>query len=615
MKLIQFLMGLNDVFQPIRSGLLSRETLPNVKDVFAINSIEESHRGIASSSSGSVSKPRVSGFVVESNNWTNNGNKRADNKKIGNTINSGNNKGPNPNLLCTNYGKVVHTIDRCFDIISYLPGYNKNLGPKQNCSKTFNVNSASTFNEKGVTLSFTNDQIMKLINVINDVPSRYMQVNMAGFASKQNYRDCPNDDGRGSETPNDDGNVHPCTSNPDVSEGDFATSMGDNSSSKGNVPSSFGLNTQRSLPENTSQVQPDGRRSSRSVKMPAKFNDYVVNDTRKYGLEKYVTYSNLNTSTMNNEIEALNRNNTWTICDLPEGRKAVGSKWLFKIKYKSTREIERYKAWLVAKGFSQREGFDYLETFSPVVKMSIVRCMLNVAMCNNWDLFQLDINNAFLYGDLSEDVYMTLPPGFDNEKSKSKFVYSLFTKKYDNVFIALLVYVDDIVITGNDLSEIEKFKLFLKSKFQIKDLGKLKYFLGIEVLDNKDGICLSQRKYCLELLHEHGLLVAKHVDTLLPKNTTLKHIETDDDHLLDNIGNYQRLVGSGIQINNNGNLKLRAYADSDWARCPATRKSISALDIEQHKVLCEKLGLLDMFKIVEQENEVESDGDDVLLEV
>ncbi|GKE23920.1 ribonuclease H-like domain-containing protein, partial [Tanacetum coccineum] len=167
----------------------------------------------------------------------------------------------------------------------------------------------------------------------------------------------------------------------------------------------------------------------------------------------------------------------------------------------------------------------------------------------------------------------------------------------------------DIVINCNDLAEIEKFKVFLKSRFQIKDLGKLKYFLGIEVLDNKEGICLSQRKYCLELLHEYDLLVAKHVDTLLPENTILNHIETDDEPLLDNIGNYQKLVGkliyltktrpnisydvhclsqymyapllshldailsvlrylkgsprSGIQINKTGNLKLRAYDDSD----------------------------------------------------
>ncbi|GJS57516.1 ribonuclease H-like domain-containing protein [Tanacetum coccineum] len=81
-----------------------------------------------------------------------------------------------------------------------------------------------------------------------------------------------------------------------------------------------------------------------------------------------------------------------------------------------------------------------------------------------------------------------------------------------DVFVALLVYVDDIVIIGNNLSKIEKFKVYLKSKFQIKDLGKLKYFLGIKVLDNNDGICLSQRKYYLELLYEYDLLAAKHVD-------------------------------------------------------------------------------------------------------
>ncbi|GJZ51089.1 ribonuclease H-like domain-containing protein [Tanacetum coccineum] len=491
----------------------------------------------------------------------------------------------------------------------------------------------------------------------------------------------PNDDGRVYDTPHNDGNDHSCSSNADECEDDLATSMGETSTSEGNVHINSESLAQGNLPQNISQGQPDLRRSSRVPKMPAKFNDYVVNSSKKYGLEKYVTYTNLNTSNycfsinlnksseptsyfkavknpnwieaMNNEIEALNRNNTWTVCDLPVGRKPVGSKWLWKIKYKSTGEIERYKARVVAKGFSQREGFDYSETFSLVVKMSTVRCMLNVAICNGWDLFQLDINNAFLYGDLSEDVYMTLPPGFDTDKSKvcklnkslyglkqaprqwnakltqaltehgfvqSKFDYSLFTKNSDNVFIILLVYVDDIVVTGNNLNEIEKFKQFLKSKFQIKDLGKLKYFLGIEVLDNKDGICLSQRKYCLELLHEFGLLAAKHVDTPLPENVTLNHTESDNDHLLLNVTNYQRHVGkliyltntrpdiayvdhylsqymhsplnsyldaamrvlrylkgspgNSIQINKIGNLKLLAYADSDWARCHATRKFV-----------------------------------------
>ncbi|GJV81409.1 ribonuclease H-like domain-containing protein, partial [Tanacetum coccineum] len=426
----------------------------------------------------------------------------------------------------------------------------------------------------------------------------------------------PNDDGRVYDTPHNDGNDHSCSSNADEYENDFATSMGETSTSEGNVHINSESHAQGNLPQNISQGQPDLRRSSRVPKMPAKFNDYVVNSSKKYGLEKYVTYTNLNTSNycfstnlnksseptsyfeavknpnwieaMNNEIEALNRNNTWTVCDLPEGRKAVGSKWLWKIKCKSTGEIERYKSRVVAKGFSQREGFDYLKNFSPVVKMSIVRCMLNVAICNGWDLFQLDINNAFLYGDLSENVYMTLPPGFDTDKSK--------------------------------VCKLNKSLYGLKQASRQWNT-KLTQALTEHVLDNKDGICLSQRKYCLELLHEFGLLAANHVDTPLPENATLNHTESDDDHLLVNVSNYERLVGkliyltntrpdiayvvhclsqymhsplnsyldaalrvlrylkgspgSGIQINKTGNLKLRAYADSDWARCPATRKSVS----------------------------------------
>ncbi|GJU90552.1 ribonuclease H-like domain-containing protein [Tanacetum coccineum] len=110
----------------------------------------------------------------------------------------------------------------------------------------------------------------------------------------------------------------------------------------------------------------------------------------------------------------------------------------------------------------------------------------------------------------------------ENGFVQSKYDYSLFTKTSGDMVLMLLFYVDDIVITGNDNSEIGKFKEMLKSKFQIKDLGNLKYFLGIEVIDNDDGVCLSQRKYCLEVLHEYGLLAGRPVE-----NTTLNQVESE----------------------------------------------------------------------------------------
>nr|GFC08127.1 ribonuclease H-like domain-containing protein [Tanacetum cinerariifolium] len=106
------------------------------------------------------------------------------------------------------------------------------------------------------------------------------------------------------------------------------------------------------------------------------------------------------------------------ITDLPLDRKSIGGKWVYKIKYKSSGEIERYKARYVVKGYNKKEGVDFEETFSHVVKIVTVRCLINLAVQNGWMLSQLDINNAFLYGDLSETVYMDLPEGFFNPDDK-----------------------------------------------------------------------------------------------------------------------------------------------------------------------------------------------------
>ncbi|GJW40047.1 ribonuclease H-like domain-containing protein [Tanacetum coccineum] len=151
----------------------------------------------------------------------------------------------------------------------------------------------------------------------------------------------------------------------------------------------------------------------------------------------------------------------------------------------------------------------------------VTRCLVSLTVNKGWTLYQLDVNNAFLYGDLDEDVYMSLPEGLFKQ---SKSDYSLFIKSKRDLFIAFLVYVDDIVLSENNIEEINRFKDFLKSKFLITDLGKLKYFLGIEVVDTDTGLYLNQRKYCLELLTEYGLLASKPALTPIETNVVVSDI-------------------------------------------------------------------------------------------
>ncbi|KAG8500212.1 hypothetical protein CXB51_004384 [Gossypium anomalum] len=180
-----------------------------------------------------------------------------------------------------------------------------------------------------------------------------------------------------------------------------------------------------------------------------------------------------------------------------------------------------FKARLVAKGYNQHEWIDFYDTFSLVVKQVTVRIIISLAAMFNWPLFQMDVFNAFLQGDLHEEVYMSVPEGFRSQgesKSQSLHDYSLFTKVKGDKIVLLLIYVDDLLITRNDGGMVAELKGILHLNFKMKDLGHLRYFLGIEVVCSKEGIVLHQKKYALKLIADLGLGGARCASTPFKQN-------------------------------------------------------------------------------------------------
>lgn len=317
---------------------------------------------------------------------------------------------------------------------------------------------------------------------------------------------------------------------------------------------------------------------------------------------------------MGSEVTALELNKTWDLVDLPPNKKALGCKWVYRIKLNSDGTIERYKARLVVLGNHQKEGLDYKETFAPVAKMSTVRLFLDIAAKQNYEVHQMDVHNPFLHGDLHEEVYMKLPPGFSTpgdtrvcklKKSlyglkqaprcwfakladalekygfkQTRSDYSLFIYMKNGINLRILVYVDDLIISGNSPTAIQSFKDYLSTCFHMKDLGFLKYFLGIEVARSPLGFYLCQRKYATEIVTEAGLLGCKPAGSPIDQKHSLARANGP---FLEDPETYRRLIGRLVYLGNTRpDLTYSIHILSQFMREPRADHWLAALKVVRY---------------------------------
>ncbi|PKU69447.1 Retrovirus-related Pol polyprotein from transposon TNT 1-94 [Dendrobium catenatum] len=353
---------------------------------------------------------------------------------------------------------------------------------------------------------------------------------------------------------------------------------------------------------------------------------------------------------MAEEFLALQKQGTWELTQAPPNTTILGCKWTFKTKWHSDGTIARYKARLVAQGNHQEYGVNYLDTFSPVAKFPTIRAFLTIAASKNWPIHQLDVANAFLHGDIEEDIYMKQPKGFEDKTNPEmvchlrKALYglkqaprqwfkmfsahikkigfengkadsSLFILRRDNIELYMVIYVDDILLTGNSSSMIAQTISQMNQKFEMKDLGTVSNFLGIQITRVKGTYFLSQSSYAKSIIHLAGLSTCKP----LANPTVVKQTQNQEaDPILSDHYTYRRITGAlqyltitrpdisyavnilcqhmhqpeaehtqslkkllryiqgtcnyGIPVTP-GSLDLHAYSDADWAGDKKTRKS------------------------------------------
>ncbi|KAJ3676254.1 hypothetical protein LUZ60_003666 [Juncus effusus] len=279
---------------------------------------------------------------------------------------------------------------------------------------------------------------------------------------------------------------------------------------------------------------------------------------------------------MDEEIEAIEKNRTWDLVELPEGCRPIGVKWVYKKKVNGEGKIERYKARLVAKGYRQKAGIDYDEVFAPVARMETIRLLISQAAQFKWPVYQMDVKSAFLNGVLEEEVYVEQPPGYVKSGKERKvlklrkalyglkqahrawnaridthfketgfthcpYEHALYVKKKGNDLLFVALYVDDLIFMGNNDKMVKEFKEAMMREFEMTDLGLMKYFLGLEVTQGECGIFVSQEAYAKDILKRYKMEDSNPVATPMELGAKLSKFEGGE---IVDVSKYRSLVGS-----------------------------------------------------------------------
>ncbi|KAG8499389.1 hypothetical protein CXB51_005989 [Gossypium anomalum] len=319
---------------------------------------------------------------------------------------------------------------------------------------------------------------------------------------------------------------------------------------------------------------------------------------------------------MADEIAMIEKNQTWELVEKPANRKIIGVKWVYKAKQNADESLNKLKARLVVKGFSQKYGLDYFETYAPIARLDTIRLIVGFAAQMNWNIHQLDVKLAFLNGILEEEIYVEQPEGFKApgkedlfEVRKKCYEPTLYVKKNKTeTQLVVSLYVDDLLVTGGDEVDLAEFKKKMKQMFEMTDLGLMTYFLGMEVSQKQGGIFLKQKSFALKVLTKFSMLNCKPTPTPIAAGLKLSSQEGHEEgcettyrsligcllyltairpdimfavSLLSrfmhccNVQHFQAAkrvlryikgtLSHGLLFSKDEELKLKGYTDSDWA--------------------------------------------------